>query len=56
MGLDRHGAEFLFQVLTEREEKDSVAIASKESFGGWTKTFADSRLCAGIVGRFPSRA
>jgi hypothetical protein len=33
MGLDRHRAELLFQVLTEREEKNSVAIASNESFG-----------------------
>ncbi|CAM5697688.1 Transposase OS=Streptomyces griseomycini OX=66895 GN=FHS37_007808 PE=4 SV=1 [Streptomyces griseomycini] len=37
--LDRRGAELLFQVLTEREEKNSVAIASNESFSGWTKTF-----------------
>ncbi|MFF4243094.1 ATP-binding protein [Streptomyces sp. NPDC001822] len=49
--LDRHGAELLFQVLTEREEKNSVAIASNESFGGWTKTFTDPRLCAAIVDR-----
>jgi transposase len=48
---DRHGAELLFQVLTEREEKNSVAIASNESFGGWTKTFTDPRLCAAIVDR-----
>ncbi|MET8993187.1 ATP-binding protein [Nonomuraea wenchangensis] len=41
----------LFQVLTEREEKASVAIASNESFGGWTKTFTDPRLCAAIVDR-----
>jgi DNA replication protein DnaC len=33
MELDRHGAELLFQVLTEREERNSVAIASNESFG-----------------------
>jgi DNA replication protein DnaC len=32
MQLDRWGAELLFQVLTEREEKASVAIASNESF------------------------
>ncbi len=38
-------------VLTEREEKNSVAIASNESFGGWTKTFTDPRLCAAIVDR-----
>ncbi|MEY9490874.1 DNA replication protein DnaC [Streptomyces calvus] len=34
MELDRRGAELLLQVLTEREEKNSVAIASNESFGG----------------------
>jgi DNA replication protein DnaC len=51
MELDRRGAELLFQVLTEREEKNSVASASNESFGGWTKTFTDPRLCAAIVDR-----
>ena len=51
MELDRLGAELLFQVLTEREEKASVAIASNESFSGWTKTFTDPRLCAAIVDR-----
>lgn len=51
MALDRRGAELLFQVLTEREEKASVAIASNESFSGWTKTFTDPRLCAAIVDR-----
>ncbi|GAA3823365.1 IS21-like element helper ATPase IstB [Sphaerisporangium flaviroseum] len=49
--LDRRGVELLFQVLTEREEKNSLAIASNESFGGWTKTFTDPRLCAAIVDR-----
>ncbi|WP_416873930.1 IS21-like element helper ATPase IstB [Kitasatospora sp. SC0581] len=51
MELDRRGAELLFQVLTEREEKNSVAIASNESFGGWDNTFTDPRLCAAIVDR-----
>lgn len=49
--LDRRGAELLFQVLTEREEKSSIAIASNESFGGWTKTFTDPRLCSAIIDR-----
>ena len=31
--------------------KASVAIASNDSFGGWTKTFTDPRLCAAIVDR-----
>lgn len=51
MELDKRGAELLFQVLTEREEKNSVAIASNEAFSGWTKTFTDPRLCAAIVDR-----
>ncbi len=51
IALDKRGAELLFQVLTEREEKASVAIASNEAFSGWTKTFTDPRLCAAIVDR-----
>ncbi len=51
MELDRRGAELLFQVLTEREEKNSVAVASNESFSGWPKTFTDPGLCAAIVDR-----
>lgn len=40
MELDRRGTELPFQVLTEREENNSVAIASNVlSFSGWTKTF-----------------
>jgi hypothetical protein len=31
----------LFQVLTEGEDTNAVAIASKESFRGWTKTLTD---------------
>ena len=49
--LDRRGAELLFQVLTEREERSAIAIASNEPFSSWTKTFADPRLCAAIVDR-----
>jgi hypothetical protein len=49
--LDRRGAELLFQVLTEREERSAIAIASNEPFSSWTKTFTDPRLCAVIVDR-----
>ncbi|GHI74879.1 hypothetical protein Sspor_04400 [Streptomyces spororaveus] len=49
--LDHRGAELLFQVLTGREERNSVAIASNESFSGWTKTFTDPRPCSAIVDR-----
>ncbi|MFB7272598.1 ATP-binding protein [Streptomyces sp. NPDC056244] len=51
MELEKRGAELPFQALTEREEKQSVAIASNESFGGWMKTFTDLRLCPAIVDR-----
>src|ERR1700722_17407415 len=47
------GAELLFQVLTEREENNSVAIASNESFGGWSKTFTDPLVCGALVDRLP---
>ena len=50
------GAEILFQVLTEREEKNYIAIASNESFSGWPKTFTDPRLCAAIVDRLTFNA
>lgn len=49
--LDRRGAELLFQVLTEREERAAIAVASNEPFSAWTKTFTDPRLCAAIVDR-----
>ncbi len=49
--LDRRGAELLFEVLTEREETNSIGVASNEPFSGWAKTFTDPRLCAAIVDR-----
>ena len=49
--LDRRGAELLFQVFTEREERASIAIASNAAFSEWTSTFTDPRLCAAIVDR-----
>ncbi len=54
--LDRRGAEVLFQVLTERAEKNSIAIASNEAFTGWSRTFTDPRLCAAIVDRLTFNA
>jgi DNA replication protein DnaC len=51
MELDRRGAELLFQVLTEREERSALAIASNEPFSAWAKTFTDPRLSAAIVDR-----
>ena len=54
--LDRRGAELLFQVLTEREERASVAVASNAPFSEWGQTFADPRLAAAVVDRITFRA
>lgn len=56
MELHRRGAELLFQVLTEHEEKNAIAIASNQSFSAWTDTFTDPRLCAAIVDRLTYNA
>ncbi|MFI9556305.1 ATP-binding protein [Nonomuraea endophytica] len=56
MKLDERGANLLFQVLTEREESASVAIASNETFATWTNTFTEPRLCAVIVDRLTFNA
>ncbi len=54
--LDPRGAELLFQVLTEREERASVAVASNAPFSEWGATFTDPRLAAAVVDRLTFRA
>ena len=49
--LDTRGAELLFQILTEREEKASIATASNLPFSEWGKIITDPRLVAAIVDR-----
>jgi hypothetical protein len=51
MELDRRGAEMLFQVLTEREERNSIAIASNEAFSGWTRLL---RPCTPWIAAMPT--
>jgi DNA replication protein DnaC len=54
--LDPRGAELLFQVITEREEKASIACASNASFSEWGATFTDPRLAAAVVDRLTFKA
>lgn len=54
--LDQHSAERLFQILTEREERAAVAVASNAPFSEWSKTFTDPRLAAAVVDRITYRA
>jgi len=56
VSVDPKGAELLFQVLTEREERASVAVASNHPFSEWGQTFADPRLAAAVVDRMTFHA
>lgn len=49
--VDDRGAELLFQVITERDEAGSIAIASNHPFSEWGRTFTDPRLAAAVVDR-----
>jgi len=49
--LDARGSELLFQILTEREEKASVALATNLPFSEWGQVIPDPRLVAAIVDR-----
>jgi len=49
--LDTRGSELLFQILTEREEKSAVALASNLPFSEWGQVVPDPRLVAAIVDR-----
>ena len=51
VGLDARSAELLFQTLTERDERASVAVASNLSFSEWGSVIADARLVAAVIDR-----
>jgi DNA replication protein DnaC len=54
--LDGRGAELLFQIVTEREERASVAAASNLPFSEWGQIIPDPRLVAAIVDRLTFHA
>ena len=49
--IDPRGAELLFQIITEREERASIAIATNLPFSEWGTVFPDPRLVTAIVDR-----
>jgi DNA replication protein DnaC len=49
--IDPRGAELLFQVITEREERASIAIGTNLPFSEWGTVFPGPRLVAAIVDR-----
>jgi len=46
----------LFQIITEREERASVAIATNLPFSEWGTVFPDPRLVSAIVDRITFNA
>lgn len=54
--LDARGSELLFQILTEREEKASIAVASNLPFSEWGQMVPDPRLVAAMVDRLTFNA
>lgn len=49
--LDTRGSELLFQILTEREEKSSIALASNLTFSEWGQVIPDARLVGAVIDR-----
>lgn len=54
--IDPRGAELLFQIITEREERASIGLASNLPFSEWGSVFPDPRLVAAIVDRITFNA
>jgi DNA replication protein DnaC len=54
--LDTRGAELLFQIITEREERASIVTASNLPFSEWGQIVTDPRLVAAIVDRLTFNA
>ena len=54
--LDTRGAELLFQIITEREERASIVTASNLPFSEWGPVVTDPRLVAAIVDRITFHA
>jgi hypothetical protein len=49
--LDARASELLFQILTEREEKSSIALATNLPFSEWRQVVPALRLVGAIVDR-----
>jgi DNA replication protein DnaC len=50
------GAEFLFQVISDRAERAALIITTNLPFSEWTAVFPNPRLCKALLDRITDRA
>lgn len=50
------GAEFLFQVISERAERGALIVTTNLPFSEWTTVFPNARLCKALLDRITDRA
>jgi len=50
------GAEFLFQVISDRAEKAALIVTTNLPFSEWTSVFPNPRLCKALLDRITDRA
>jgi DNA replication protein DnaC len=50
------GAEFLFQVISDRAEKAALIVTTNLPFSEWTTVFPNPRLCKALLDRITDRA
>lgn len=50
------GAEFLFQVISDRAERASLIVTTNLPFSEWTGVFPNPRLCKAVLDRVTDRA
>jgi DNA replication protein DnaC len=50
------GAEFLFQVISDRAEKTALIVTTNLPFSEWTTVFPNPRLCKALLDRVTDRA
>ena len=50
------GAEFLFQVISERTERAAAVGTANLPFSEWTTVFPNPRLCKALLDRITDRA
>ncbi len=49
--IDRHGADLLFQVISQRYERGSICLTTNRPFKEWASVFNDATVAAAVIDR-----